>query len=107
MTTDAARCPRCAAELRAGQDWCLECGAAARTRLAPTPRWRAPVTGVIAVAALCGIALAFAFARLSNTNDEVRATKAATGVPVPAQPAATATTPAPSPFTTTTGPTAP
>jgi len=105
VTGATTACPRCGAALRDDQDWCLDCGAAARTRLAQTPRWRLPITGAIAVAALCGVALAFAFARLSNTNDEVRATRAATAQPPPAQPATTA--PAPSPFTTTTGPTAP
>ena len=96
-------CPRCGAPVRDEQDWCLECGAAARTRLAQTPRWRVPVAAGLAVAALCGVALAFAFARLSNTDDDVRAAKAATA----AQPAPAVSTPAPSPFTTETGPTGP
>lgn len=36
-------CPLCGSPLHDAQDWCLRCGAAARTRLAATPRWRAPV----------------------------------------------------------------
>ena len=36
-------CPRCGASVGPEQDWCLECGAPARTRLVPTPNWRAPV----------------------------------------------------------------
>ncbi len=36
-------CPLCGSALLREQDWCLQCGAAARTRLAATPRWRAPV----------------------------------------------------------------
>lgn len=39
----AEPCPLCGAELHPAQQWCLRCGAAARTRLAATPRWRAPV----------------------------------------------------------------
>lgn len=38
------RCPLCGSALHASQDWCLACGAAARTRLAATPRWWLPVT---------------------------------------------------------------
>lgn len=37
------RCPLCGAPLAPEQDWCLSCGAAARTRLAATPNWRAPL----------------------------------------------------------------
>ncbi|MCW3063876.1 MAG: hypothetical protein JWN32_1048, partial [Solirubrobacterales bacterium] len=29
----ATQCPRCGAELAPGQEWCLECGTAARTRI--------------------------------------------------------------------------
>jgi hypothetical protein len=46
-----ATCPRCGAPLHADQDWCLECGAAARTRIAPTPNWRGPVIALAVVAA--------------------------------------------------------
>jgi hypothetical protein len=47
-------CPLCGAPLQPAQEWCLGCGAAARTRLAATPRWRAPVIalGVVIVLAL-------------------------------------------------------
>jgi hypothetical protein len=53
-------CPLCGAGLQAHQDWCLRCGAAARTRLAATPRWRAPVIalGVVIVLALAALAVA-------------------------------------------------
>lgn len=37
------RCPLCGSALHPSQEWCLRCGAAARTRLAATPRWRTPV----------------------------------------------------------------
>ena len=39
------RCPRCSSPIGPEQDWCLECGAPARTRLAPTPNWRLPDGG--------------------------------------------------------------
>ncbi len=44
------RCPLCGAALHERQDWCLSCGAAARTRLAATPRWWMPVLVLAAVA---------------------------------------------------------
>lgn len=37
------RCPLCGAAIGPVQEWCLRCGAAARTRLAATPGWRTPV----------------------------------------------------------------
>jgi hypothetical protein len=37
---EGERCPLCGAPLHEDQDWCLRCGTAARTRLAPPPRWR-------------------------------------------------------------------
>jgi hypothetical protein len=114
-------CPRCGAPLRTDQDWCLECGAAARTRIARTPAWRAPVFAVVFVIALSGAAAAFAFVRLSNTDDDLQAAKTAATLTAPAsQPAPTTTattsavapppattpegqptTPRPSPFTQT------
>lgn len=54
-------CPRCGAAVGPDQDWCLECGAAARTQLAPTPNWRLPIllVSVVVVLALAGLAAAF------------------------------------------------
>ena len=54
-------CPLCGAPLHAAQDWCLRCGAAARTRLAASPElegrrsrrsrwWRVLSLGVLAAA---------------------------------------------------------
>jgi uncharacterized paraquat-inducible protein A len=53
-------CPLCATPLRAEQEWCLRCGAAARTRLAATPNWRAPLVllGTVIVLALGALAVA-------------------------------------------------
>jgi hypothetical protein len=95
MTESA--CPRCGAALRPEQDWCLECGAAARTRIARTPAWRLPVFAVVFLVALSGAAAAFAFVRLSNTDDDLRAAKNAASLTAPAAtapPATTATDPA-------------
>jgi HAMP domain-containing protein len=80
--------------VRADQDWCLECGAAARTRIARTPAWRIPVFLVALVIAFSGAAAAFAFVRLSNTDDDLRAAKTAASLTQPAAPPTTATGPA-------------
>ena len=62
-------CPRCGASIGPEQSWCLECGAPARTRLVPTPNWRAPVAVLALVVLLAGIALAVAFVALTNDNE--------------------------------------
>jgi uncharacterized paraquat-inducible protein A len=82
-------CPRCGTAVGPEQQWCLHCGAPARTRLVPTPNWRAPLLVLALVAVLAGIALAIAFVDL--TNDDQPATPT-TSQPAPAQPA-----PAPAP----------
>jgi hypothetical protein len=46
-------CPLCGTSLGPEQEWCLCCGGAARTRLAASPSWRAPLVllgGVIVLA---------------------------------------------------------
>jgi hypothetical protein len=73
------RCPRCGAYVPPEQDWCLECGAPARTRLAPTPNWRAPIAVVAVVVLLAGVALALAFNSLTSDDGHVTA---ATTAPV-------------------------
>jgi hypothetical protein len=82
------RCPRCGAGLGPEQDWCLECGAPARTRLAPTPNWRLPIAAVAVIVLLAGVALAFAFTRLTRDDGNV---VAATAPTAPVQPNETAT----------------
>ena len=54
-----ARCAGCGAGLAAGQEWCVECGAA-RTVLHPAPDWRVPVVviGVVVVAVLIAAVIA-------------------------------------------------
>jgi hypothetical protein len=90
--TGTIRCPRCAAEVGRDQEWCLECGYAARTTLARTPRWKLPVALAAAVVAIALAALAVAFVDLTDDADPQ---PAATTAP-PTAPAATtptATTP--------------
>jgi hypothetical protein len=94
-------CPRCAARVAPDQEWCLNCGAPARTRLVPTPNWRAPLVLLAVVAALAGIALAIAFVALTNDNEAPppansqapppSATAAPQATPAPAQPGTTQT----------------
>ncbi|WP_205697539.1 hypothetical protein [Conexibacter sp. SYSU D00693] len=67
------RCPRCGATVAPEQDWCLQCGAPARTRLAQTPNWRLPVAAVATVAALAGLALAIAFTALTDDDGPITA----------------------------------
>jgi hypothetical protein len=62
----AERCPLCGAPLGAEQEWCLGCGAAARTRLAATPRWRAPVIALFVVIVLALGALTAALVSLAG-----------------------------------------
>ena len=84
-------CPRCATTIGPDQSWCLACGAPARTRLVPTPNWRAPVVALALIAVTAGIALAVAFVALTNDTE----------------PAAPVNSQAPPPSATTTQPAAP
>jgi hypothetical protein len=77
----ALRCPRCGEQVAPEQDWCLRCGAPARTRLAPTPNWRLPILALATVVVLAGLALAVAFTSLTSGDGHV--TSATTA---PAQP---------------------
>ncbi len=92
-------CPRCAAAVGPDQEWCLECGAPARTRLVPTPNWRAPVVVLAVIAVLAGIGLAVAFVSLTNdsepappVNSQAPPPSATNGQPPAGQPAPTGTT---------------
>jgi hypothetical protein len=100
-------CPRCGAEVGPEQDWCLECGAPARTRLAATPNWRLPIAAIAVVVALAGLALALAFNSLTSDDGNVVAATTPTTAPVapndtttqsiPTAPPVTVTEPAPAP----------
>ena len=62
-------CPRCGAVVGPEQEWCLTCGTPARTRLVPTPNWRAPLLVLALIAVLAAIAIAIAFVELTNKNE--------------------------------------
>ena len=98
------RCPRCSSPIGPEQDWCLECGAPARTRLAPTPNWRLPTVALGAIVVIAGALLAFAFVRLTSDDNTAPAgttpsavveTSPATSTAPPAATTPTATTTAP------------
>jgi hypothetical protein len=85
LDPQATPCPRCGRSLAAEQDWCLECGAAARTRIVPTPNWRAPVALLAALLVVLVLALAAAFVALTR-DDEPPSAPAERTQPAPAQP---------------------
>jgi hypothetical protein len=98
------QCPRCASTVGPEQEWCLACGAPARTRLVPTPNWRAPIAVLAVVVLLAGIGLALAFVSLTNDNEpappvnsQAPPPSATGGQPQSTPPASTA---APAPSTT-------
>jgi uncharacterized paraquat-inducible protein A len=67
---DPDACPVCEAALAEGQNWCLACGAPARTRLARTPRWRLPLLVIALVIAVSIGALVFSAVRLSGASSK-------------------------------------
>jgi hypothetical protein len=92
------RCPRCSSPIGPEQDWCLECGAPARTRLAPTPNWRLPTVAIAAIVALAGALLAFSFVKLTGGD---QAPVGAPSSPAVADPSGTTGTTTPTPGSTT------
>jgi len=60
------RCPLCGAALNPEQDWCLHCGAAARTRLAASPNWQAPAIALAVVIVLALGVLAASLVKLAG-----------------------------------------
>jgi hypothetical protein len=75
-------CPRCGVPVRGDQEWCLSCGTAARTRLAPTPSWRAPLAVAAVVAVLAVLLLTWGFVALTRDDAPAQAPRPA----APAQP---------------------
>ncbi|HYM45184.1 MAG TPA: hypothetical protein VES65_03365 [Solirubrobacteraceae bacterium] len=61
-----AACPLCGASLRPDQEWCLHCGAAARTRLAAPTNWKAPIVALALIATLALGVLAAALVELTG-----------------------------------------
>jgi hypothetical protein len=98
-------CPLCGAPLGLEQEWCLRCGAAARTRLAASPSWKAPVLALAVLAALSLGVLAAALVTLAGGSD--RSTTAPVTTTITTAPtqttAPTATTPTTVPGTRTPG----
>lgn len=89
-------CPLCRAPLHAEQEWCLSCGAAARTRLAASPNWRAPLITVVVVAVLSLGVLAGALVKLaggSSSQTPATTTTVTTAVGALTPTVTTATTP--------------
>jgi hypothetical protein len=106
------RCPRCGANLAPDQDWCLECGAAATTRILRPPSWKLPAAiaaGVIAAVVVATVLVVNALSgdahRAAATPTRSPAAGAAAVKPTPA-PAATAPAAATTPTTAATSTTA-
>lgn len=101
----AARCFHCGAELAPEQDWCLECGTAARTRIVPPPSWRGPVAIVALVVLLAGAGIALAFVEVTDQGGAPTKQAAAPTAPAAASPPpATGNTTTPGATTTPSGP---
>jgi hypothetical protein len=99
------RCPRCGANLAADQDWCLECGAAATTRILRPPSWK--LAAAIAVGVITAVVVVTVLVVNALSDDAHRVAATPTGAPAP--PAAIKSTPAPAataPAATTTPTTA-
>jgi hypothetical protein len=62
-------CPLCGVPLEVRQDWCLRCGAAARTRLAASVGWRAPLISLAVVIVLSLVVLAGALVKLAGDSN--------------------------------------
>lgn len=101
VETATKPCPYCGAEVRTDQDWCLECGAPVAQSIIGPPGWRTPVIVISTLVLLAGIAVAVAFAQLSDDSKTVASLNQANPPTTAAAPAATSGTP-----TTSTGPTA-
>lgn len=87
-------CPLCGAPLHPEQEWCLHCGAAARTRLAASPNWKAPIALIAAVIALSLGVLAAALVKLaggSGASTAAPITRTVTTTTTPAVPTTTTT----------------
>ena len=92
--------------MAADQEWCLNCGAAARTRLAAAPGWRGPVAAIAVIAALALGILAAALVKLAGDSGPAPAPATTTVTSAAATPPATVPTLATTPtvaVTPTTG----
>jgi hypothetical protein len=97
-------CPLCGTPLHPDQEWCLRCGAAARTRLATSSNWRAPIVTIAVVATLSLGVLAAAIVDLAGGFGS---TTTPTPTTVTAPPAVVPPTTSATPGTSAPGATAP
>ncbi len=81
----------CGSPIARQQDWCLQCGTGARTRMVPTPNWRLPIAALVAIVVIAGAALAIAFVSLTADTSTTK-TITAPAVTAPVAPARTSTT---------------
>jgi hypothetical protein len=102
-------CPLCGTALAPGQEWCLHCGAAARTRLAAAPDWQLPVAVIAVIALLALGALAAALVKLAGDSGPAPApiTRTVTAPAAAAPPAAATPGTLGTPSTATTTPATP
>jgi hypothetical protein len=61
-------CPLCGTQLADEQDWCLRCGAPARTRLAPSRRRKGPIVALAIVATLSLGVIAASVVKLASNS---------------------------------------
>lgn len=104
--TPIERCPLCGTPLRADQEWCLYCGAAARTRLAAAPSWKPPLVVLAVIGALALGIMAAALVKLAGDSGPApapRTTTVTSARPAAAAPASTLPS-AGTPTTATAGP---
>jgi hypothetical protein len=89
-------CPLCATPLEPEQEWCLSCGAAARTRLAASPAWKWPIVTFAVVVVLSLGVLAAALVDLAGGSGSTVAatTTVTTAASAASTPTSAATTPA-------------
>jgi hypothetical protein len=96
----AEACPLCGAPLQPDQEWCLRCGAAARTRLAAVPNWKAPVAIFATVVAISLGVLAAALVKLAGgSGTPPTITRTVTGPAAAVAPATPGSTPLATPAT--------
>jgi hypothetical protein len=95
-TVADSACEACGARMKPGQDWCLECGAAAPGRLGARPGWRAAFTVVALTLLLVVGAVVASYAALTTDAErKAAAPSSGSGAPIAAQPPAVAPAPAP------------
>lgn len=81
--TEQRACPRCGAALAPDQEWCLSCGDAVGTTIAPTPRWRLPVVLVGTLLALLAAALVLSLVELGGDPQPVAEAPGNAATPTP------------------------